>query len=132
MIRRTFILFAPLLLLTACDIPRPGAVVCDCQVNQNGQSPRLTELSQAPENFDRTIIRSLFKEGDSFDETSEFEASNIHWYQEADGETIGCVVFESTDHVRAIFRLSADTSNTSPVEYRLMGIPFGHRSFSCG
>ena len=124
-------LFALTLLVTfaGCDIPRPSSVVCDCQIRPFSELPHLAPLDQAPANFDQSEIRALFDVDDRHFTTSAFDTSNIHWYGKSNGESIGCVVFESSNHVSAVFYLSADASQTTPIDYRLMGIPMGHDPF---
>ena len=125
MILKFPILLTILAALAGCDIPRPSGVVCDCQIEPLNQVSDWAPLDKAPLNYNRSEIRALFDADDPAFHASRFDTSNIHWYRNGHGESLGCVVFDSSNHVSALVTLSADTSKTSPVDYRLMGIPFG-------
>ena len=110
-----------------CDIPRPTDVICHCQVNPDKKMSELSRLSQSPENFIHSEIRELVRnpESDYFGTPEGFDAATIHWYQNDMGESLACVVFDGSNHVGAMFTLAADKEQTKPIDFRLMGIPFG-------
>ena len=59
----------------------------------------------------------------------DFDAADVHWYSDDIGESLACVVFEGSNHVRAMFVLSANTGQTEPTNFLLMGEPFGRSPF---
>lgn len=126
---KTLVVLALFMVLAGCDIPRPSSVVCDCQIKPLSEQTDWAPLDQAPSNFDRSEIRALFDVDDPNFKASAFDTSNIHWYRNGNGESLGCIVFDSSNHVSGVFTLSADASQTSPVDHRLMGIPFGSDPF---
>ncbi len=113
-----------------CDIPRPSEVVCDCQVKPGHVLSEWYPIDQAPTNFIRAELRSFFHPDDKYMGTPEdFDSASIHWYRNAAGESLACVVYDQSNHVRAMFVLSADTTQTEPIDSRLMGIPMGSDPF---
>ena len=117
--------------LAGCDIPRPSDVICDCQMKPDSEQSDWGRLEQAPPNFVHSEIRQLFHDPESnYLGTPEvFDAASIHWYQNGAGESLACVVFDGSNHVRAMFVLAADSEQTAPIDHRLMGIPFGRSPF---
>ncbi len=126
---KLLVLLTFLVALVGCDIPRPSRVVCDCQVGLLNQVSDWASPDRAPLNYNRSEIRALFDIDVPQFHPSRFDTSDIHWYRNGNGESLGCVVFDSSNHVSAMFHLSADASQTSPVDYRLMGIPFGRDQY---
>ncbi len=123
------VMFALSISLAGCDIPRPSAVVCDCQIEPGTYPEGWATLDQAPANFDRETMRKLVFVDESGFPIKAFDTSSIHWYRNGDGESLGCVVYDGSNHVNAVFRLAADASQTSVIDIRFMGIPFGRHPF---
>lgn len=124
------VLFAASAILTSCDIPRPSKVICDCQIQPNANDSEWRPLDQAPLNYAPKEIRLLSDGPELYFGTPEiFDSADVHWYQSEAGESLGCVVFESSNHVRATIVLPADTAEIVPIDSRLMGIPFGRDRF---
>ncbi len=112
--------------LIGCDIPRPSDVVCDCQIQPESELSEWDPIDQAPTNFIHSEIRLEFDPEDKYMGTPEdFDAASIHWYRNDAGESLACVVYDGSNHVRAMFVFSADTTQTEPIDSRLMGIPLG-------
>ena len=116
--------------MTGCDISRPSDVVCDCQIQPDNELSEWAPVDQAPINFIHSEIRSLIDPDDEYMGTPEdFDFASVHWYRNGAGESLACVVYDGSHHVRAIFVLSADTTQTEPIRSRLMGIPMGRDPF---
>ncbi|MEL7536047.1 MAG: hypothetical protein AAFM91_03200 [Pseudomonadota bacterium] len=118
--------------LSGCDIPRPSDVICDCRMRPDSELSEWSRLDKAPPNFVHDEIRQLLHDPESaYLGTPEvFDSASIHWYQNDAGESLACVVFDESHHVRAMFTLAADSEQTAPTDYRLMGIPLvGHQPF---
>ena len=90
-----------------------------------------SRLEEAPPNFLYSEVRQLFHDPESNHSGSPeaFDASSVHWYQNAAGESLACVVFDGSNHVGAAFVFAADPKQTDPVDHRLMGVPFGSDPF---
>jgi hypothetical protein len=116
--------------LLGCDIPRPSDVICDCQIEPNSKLSDWRPLDQTPSNFVHSEIRSLFETDVEYMGTPEvFDSASIHWYRNDTGESLACVVYDRSNHVRTVFVLSADKEQTNPIDFRMMGIPFGRDPF---
>jgi hypothetical protein len=115
------------LVLIGCGIPRPSDVICDCQVKPDSGLSEWSRLEQAPPNFVHSEVRQLFHDPESnyLGTPDVIDAASIHWYQNGAGESLACVVFDGSNHVRAMFILAADLEQATPIDSRLMGKPFG-------
>ena len=89
-------------------------------------------MDQAPSNYVPSEVRRFFDGGEDepdFDLTGEFDSASMHWYQTETGASYACVVFDSSTFVNAAFSLSADTTQTDPIDLRIMGTPFARHPF---
>ncbi len=119
-------LLASSFVLTGCDVARSSEVVCDCAVRPNDKASPWSPADHAPSNYVRSEVRIFFEPDDGdMHSQADFDAANIHWYRDDAGESLACIVYEGTNHVSVMFRLSADSQETSPIDIRTMGVPFG-------
>ncbi len=128
---KLLISFTLIVILAACDIPRPSSVICDCQVQPDSKLSEWSRLEQAPANFVPGEIWRLHQEPmtDYFGAPEVFDAASVHWYRNSEGQSLACVVNDGSNYVNAIFIFAADIRQTAPDDFRLLGIPFSRSPY---
>ena len=117
---------AMLLVVSACSKMYTSREVCECQLREVGATNLWTEIDAPPDNYRRSEIRLAFDNDDPVYGTLElFDSADIHWYRNDSGQTNACIVFESSQRVNASLTLPADSSISTPIDFRIMGVPFG-------
>ena len=112
--------------LTGCEFWNTPQSICDSQLLVLEGSSSWSKLSSPPSNYDPSVIRQAFDNDDPVYGTPDvFDNASLIWYADEIGQSAACVVFESSDRVNAYILLSADESDSEPVDLRILGVPFG-------
>ena len=116
--------------LVSCDAIWTSNDVCDCHfsvVDTRHWSP----IEKPPPNYDNSMVRAFFDSVDqSYGSGVAYDHADVFWYRRESGETVACVVYESSMRVNGLIYLPADLSDPEPTNMRILGVPFGReRSF---
>ena len=122
--RSAIILFAASV-LASCDLPRTSQQICDCRFLRGEVAGEYTRLEQAPSHFNEVEFWS-----ENFGPTpyphhleyaTAFRNGTTHWYRNDAGESFACRVAEGSDRLDAYIVLSADKSQSEPLDSRVIG-----------